>query len=334
MINAYLCVKMEITVIIPVRNRAELLPRTLESIAAQTRRPDRLIIVDNGSTDDTPVKARTFMTTHPEMRVDIISEPVPGAARARNAALRLVDTSPGNYVMHFDSDDIMLPHHIERVAKALENRPDTDLLYFDVTMRDTDGWTQLKTCDGDAPLVRNHIFHSVLSTARFVATADLINRVGYWDENLTQWDDYELGVRLAIEATHPMKLTGEPTIIILVHEDSLTGSSYSSNAPALIKALDTMRRTLAAAERKQDLRYLHGRRAIVAALFAREGDHDDARPLLADALKAVPTAKDALKLRLIYTVVRLFGRGGGTLGAMLLAPPRPRHATRLRKERK
>lgn len=334
MINAYLCVKMEITVIIPVRNRAELLPRTLESIAAQTRRPDRLIIVDNGSTDDTPVKAWTFMTTHPEMRVDIISEPVPGAARARNAALRLVDTSPGNYVMHFDSDDIMLPHHIERVAKALENRPDTDLLYFDVTMRDTDGWTQLKTCDGDAPLVRNHIFHSVLSTSRYAASADLLRRAGGWDESLPRWNDYEFGLRIAVTAEHPVKLTGEPAVVILTHEDSITGSSYSADAPVLVKALDTMRRTLAAAERKQDLRYLHGRRAIVAALFAREGDHDDARPLLADALKAVPTAKDALKLRLIYTVVRLFGRGGGTLGAMLLAPPRPRHATRLRKERK
>ncbi|MDE6588466.1 MAG: glycosyltransferase [Paramuribaculum sp.] len=324
---------MEITVIIPVRDRARLLPRTLESIAAQTRRPDRLIIVDNGSTDDTPVKAREFMTAHPEMRIDIISEPEPGAARARNAALRLVGTEPESYVMHFDSDDIMLPQHIERVVKALENRPDTDLLYFDVTMRDSDGWTQPKTCDGDAPLVRNHIFHCVLSTTRYAASADLLRRAGWWNESLPRWNDYELGLRIALAAEHPTKLTGEPMVVILTHDDSITGTSYSADAPVLIEALDTMRRALAEAGRKQDLRYLHARRAIVAALFAREGDRDNSRALLADALRAVPTVKDALKLRLIYTTVRLLGRGGGTLGAMLLAPPKPRHATRLRKER-
>lgn len=323
---------MEITVIIAVRNRETLLPLTLGSIAAQTRLPDHLIIVDNASTDNTAAVASEWARAHGSIDTTVISESIPGAAAARNAGLRAATGGDGSYVMFFDSDDLMHPGHLERVAKALAERPDTDLLYFDIAIRDSDGWTQVKSVPGDAPLIRSHIFHACISTQRYVARKSLIERAGGWDETLPRWNDYELGLRLAVEARSPRKLTGEPTVTVISHPDSITGTSYSKDSTAIRRALDAMRRTLAAAGLTQDLRYLRGRRAIVAALFAREGAADPASALLSDATEGAPR-RDRAALRLIYMVTLLAGRGGAAAAAWLLAPPRPRRETRLTRNR-
>ena len=132
-----------ITVVLPVRDRADLLPRTLRSIQHQTLRPLRVVIADNGSTDAAPrIIAEWKERVAPEgISVKIVSEPRPGAARARNAALAMVDTP---FTLHFDSDDEMLPDHLAQVDAWLRQHPDTDLLRWDVSILDDDGWTTLK----------------------------------------------------------------------------------------------------------------------------------------------------------------------------------------------
>ncbi|MDE7388508.1 MAG: glycosyltransferase family 2 protein, partial [Muribaculaceae bacterium] len=103
-----------ITVVIPVRNRARLVEATLASVAAQSMAPARIVLVDNGSTDGTEEVLRRWA----DKRTDtiVVSEPIPGAAAARNRGLREVE-SP--YVMFFDSDDIMPTRHIEEVSRGL-----------------------------------------------------------------------------------------------------------------------------------------------------------------------------------------------------------------------
>lgn len=315
---------MDITVIIAVRNRAALLPRTLDSVAAQTRLPDRLVIVNNGSTDSTPEVIADWVKAHPGLAVTTAVELKPGASAARNAGLALAPEDEDSYVMFFDSDDIMLPHHIERVSAALERAADTDLLFFDIAIRDADGWTTVKSTAGDAPLVREHIFHATLSTQRYAARASLMHSVGGWNEELPRWNDYELGLRLAVAASHPLKLTGEPAVVVLPQEDSITGNGYAGDAAVLNRALDTMRRTLASAERRQDLRYLHARRAILAALLAREGARQDARRTLDEALASAASGRDAMAMRLVWLIVRLAGRGGAAAASWLLAPRTPK----------
>ena len=78
-----------ITVVLPVRDRADLLPRTLRSIQHQTLRPLRVVIADNGSTDAAPrIIAEWKERVAPEgISVKIVSEPRPGAARAHTDVL-------------------------------------------------------------------------------------------------------------------------------------------------------------------------------------------------------------------------------------------------------
>ena len=103
-----------ISLVIPVRNRASIVGRTLDSVAAQTRLPDQIVLVDNGSTDGTLEVLRRW--ANGRSNVQVVTEPRPGAAEARNCGLRAVTEE---YVMFFDSDDTMPPRHVEEICSEL-----------------------------------------------------------------------------------------------------------------------------------------------------------------------------------------------------------------------
>ncbi|MDE5837351.1 MAG: glycosyltransferase family 2 protein, partial [Paramuribaculum sp.] len=131
-----------ITIVLPVRNRAELLPRTLRSIAAQSLRPLKVIAVDNGSTDSTAeILSKWAQEVAPSgIDVTVLSEEKPGASAARNRGLAEVTTP---YVMFFDSDDEMLQGHLERLIVGIKNHPHTELF----------GWSTLS----ELPNGRKHL---------------------------------------------------------------------------------------------------------------------------------------------------------------------------------
>ena len=81
--------KPTISIIIPVYNRASLVIRTLDSIAAQTLQPDRIIVVDNNSSDGSYDAVKRWMDAYSgTARCTLLTERKPGAAAARNKGLR------------------------------------------------------------------------------------------------------------------------------------------------------------------------------------------------------------------------------------------------------
>ena len=103
---------MDITIIVPVYNRAHLVGATLDSIAAQTLRPIHLVLVDNNSQDNTLKVLLDFKKRHQsdDFKVTVLQETRRGAAAARNCGLQEATTE---WVMFFDSDDIMAPDLLE-----------------------------------------------------------------------------------------------------------------------------------------------------------------------------------------------------------------------------
>lgn len=98
------------SVVIPFFNEEAFLGATLASIAAQTLAPDRIILVDNGSTDASRSLAEGFLRAHPKLSAVIVSEPHPGKASALKAGLALADT---NFVATCDADTIYPPAYLE-----------------------------------------------------------------------------------------------------------------------------------------------------------------------------------------------------------------------------
>lgn len=306
-----------ITIVVPVRNRAGIVTHTLDSIAAQSYRPLRLVVVDNASTDSTLEVIGGWASAHaaPDFDVTVVSEHKSGASAARNRGLKEVATG---YVMFFDSDDTMEYDHLERIVEVLKRRPDVDMVHWSIAYRTPDGWTSVKDSSAPDDLLSEHLLHATLSTARYVVRTSLIRSVGGWNEELSTWDDYELGVRLLAATPVVLHLPGSPRVHALQWDESQTGPTFGSRAGAQLKALEAIESEMDSAPRHNLI--LASRKAVLAAMYCREGHGEMAGRMLGYALEGKNMVA-RMKLRLIYFVQRMAGRGASSLAAMLFPVP-------------
>jgi glycosyltransferase involved in cell wall biosynthesis len=120
-----------VSVIIPTYNRARFIGHALESVLRQVQRGDEIIVVDDGSTDDTP-----RILAHFGDRVVVIRSDQGGAGRARNLGLERA----GNELVAFlDSDDEWLPHKLALQRSFMANRPDILYCFTNFQVADTRG---------------------------------------------------------------------------------------------------------------------------------------------------------------------------------------------------
>ena len=230
-----------VTIVIPVRDRATIVGRTLDSVAAQTARPLRVVLVDNGSSDSTLAVLEKWRTANlsDDFDIKVISEPRPGAAVARNAGLELVATE---WTMYFDSDDVMAPGHVRQALDFVRIHPDADIVGWDVLMHLTGEKKVKKFTTADA--YYNCVMHGTMGTQRYMCRTELLRKAGGWNNSLSTWDDIELGVRMLNLSPRIRKRSGVPTVDIYASADSITGSSFTSRLGHEIRAIEEIRRNL------------------------------------------------------------------------------------------
>lgn len=114
-----------VSTIIPVHNRSALLREAVASVLAQDHRPIEIVIVDDGSSDDTGAVADGLAVAHPAI-IRVIHQPNggPGAARQRG-----LDHSRGEFVQYLDSDDLLLPGKFSAQVEALNRDPEARIAY-------------------------------------------------------------------------------------------------------------------------------------------------------------------------------------------------------------
>lgn len=277
-----------ITVVIPVYNRAAIVGRTLRSLEQQSVQPERILLVDNNSTDSTMEVLQAWAADKPH--VEVLQELRPGAAEARNCGLARVQTP---YVLFFDSDDEMPRRHIEEVSEGLRRLGLPPLAAFDMELHQLNGRVAAKPFRKGDPL-RQQIFHSLLSTQRCVIATELMRRAGGWPENCPVWNDYLLGIKLlTLHSTVAYIAITEP-VRVYAQAESITGLDYSSRAAKLDAAMARGVQLLREAGCERGVRYLRWRRAIICGFYQREGRPDLVPPLpLPDRLIAWLTAHGA-----------------------------------------
>ncbi len=113
----------EISVILPTFNRAGLLEQAIESVIAQTFTDWELVVVDDGSVDETFAIVDRYLRQHGNIRY--MKHRNRKAPLSRNAGIQ---AAFGRYVTFLDSDDYYRPEHLESRYRLLESRPDVDLL--------------------------------------------------------------------------------------------------------------------------------------------------------------------------------------------------------------
>jgi len=192
-----------VSTIIPVYNRGEMLREAVASVLAQTHRPIEVVIVDDGSTDDTPLVIAELEAAHPDIIRGVRRENAgPGAARETGRQL-----AKGELIQYLDSDDLLLPGKFERQIGALRQHPDCGIAYG-MTHHSGVGQSLRPVPFKRTGEVFEHLFPALLlsrwwSTSTPLYRREVTDGVGPWLalSNEEDWE-YEsraarLGVRLA-----------------------------------------------------------------------------------------------------------------------------------------
>lgn len=212
-----------VDVIIPTRNRERYLPECLDSVARQTLQPDRVFVVDDGSTDGSVALLQRLARDWDRLVVI----PTPGSrgvSAARNVALQ---RSTADLIALIDSDDSWAPDKLERqVALFTADRPQLGLVYSGFRRVGSDG--QLLELPEIIPDKRGWIFDDLLegfhpiAPTTMVMRRDLLVQIGGFDETLIQAEDRDISLKLA--RISEFDCISEPLANYRVH----TGSMYET----------------------------------------------------------------------------------------------------------
>ena len=178
-----------VSVVMPVRNRAHIVGRAIESVLGQTHTRWELIIVDDGSTDDTAAVASEFAAR--DARISLITQPPGGVCAARNAGLA---AAAAGYVAFLDSDNEWLPDFI---AQSLPAFADTAIVatHSAAELVDDDGHHAFLAMGGDREDLL--IGGNFIDLNTLIARRSAVTAIGGFDENLKRWVDYDLVIRLS-----------------------------------------------------------------------------------------------------------------------------------------
>ena len=244
-----------VSVILPTYNRANYIKDAIESVLNQTYRNIELIIIDDGSTDNTQAVIEPYLKDN---RIRYIRRENSGAAAARNKGLAL---KTGKYVAFIDSDDIWEKDKLEIQLAVMNSIPDAAIVFSDFSAKRQDGliekshirtyFTVLDTYKLSYDDVFSHrntlkngekvywgniyntmIFGNIILTSTTLFRQDVFNTEGIFDTNYTTLEDYDLFLRLTKRFT--AAFIDKPLICYRYSEKQLSGDLFLANSALIL----------------------------------------------------------------------------------------------------
>jgi glycosyltransferase involved in cell wall biosynthesis len=218
-----------ISVIIPTHNRKPLLRRALQSVFAQTRPAEEVIVVDDGSGDGT---AQMIAGEFPEVRYFFQSNQ--GVSKARNLGIQ---QARGNWLALLDSDDQWLPEKLQTQMEYLHRHPGYRLCHTEEIWirrgKRVNAMNKHQKFGG-------YIFDKclplcVISPSSVMIERGVLDEVGLFDESLPACEDYDLWLRIC--SRYPVLFVEEPLIVKHGGHDDQLSRRYWGMDRFRIKAL-------------------------------------------------------------------------------------------------
>jgi glycosyltransferase involved in cell wall biosynthesis len=268
-----------VSVVMPAFNSSAYIAKAIESVLEQSYRNFELIIVDDGSTDNT----QQIVSGYQDNRIKYFYKENAGASSARNLA---VQKSRGTFVVILDSDDMMAPDFILRHITEFENHPDTDLVYCDDHLIDEDDQPIRVIVRPEytrRELLIRDLFRCGFPVVPFrtCIKREVFDTIGFYDENLRVAEDYDMMRRLlkADKKVHHLK---DSLYLRRIGQGSLSRNPDIRNAESHFEVMRRFAETFAPEELFPDIewekiapemRQLHGKLRIAETYMAIAADY-------------------------------------------------------------
>lgn len=210
--------KVKISIIIPTYNRSELLVRAVESVLSQAFEDFELIIVDDGSTDNTREMVQKLVKKDSRIKY-IYQENSGGAAKPKNVGIK---SSQGDYIAILDSDDEWLPQKLEKQLDVFE-KSDNPNLSFVTCNALVIGEKKIEKYNITKPknpqreiLMRDYLG----SGSGMIYKREVFDAVGGFDESLKSGQDWEMRIRLLEK--YDFEIVDDYLIKYYLHEDNIS----------------------------------------------------------------------------------------------------------------
>ncbi|MCU0694119.1 MAG: glycosyltransferase [Polyangiaceae bacterium] len=283
-----------VSVVVPAYNAAWCVGKAIDSVLAQTYRDFEIIVVNDGSTDDTLAVLRGYGDA-----IRIVDQRNGGMSNARNAGIR---AARGQFLAFLDSDDWWLPNKLGLQVQLLRSRPDLGFCSCTARVEDMNGrllnlW-QCPSWDGS---FLAHLFGSGAdvpgSCSAVVARRALVTQVGAFDETLRGAEDPDLWIRLA--AVSGYACLPEPMVVVLRRAGSVSRNLEAmrdSTLSMLRKNRPLLPAKLQGAYWRRCVASVHG---DYAKWRYREGQRGAAMLELCHLFRLAPVARGRLGLGLL-----------------------------------
>lgn len=186
------------SVIIPVYNGEEVIRKALESVQNQTFRDYEIIVINDGSTDQTAQVVSDFFETNKDLEQKFINcNDNNGVAHARNIGVKV---SRSEYISFLDADDIWYQQKLERAYQVLKEKKGIDLICHSAYIK-KEGKTigKLEIFKGNVNFYEHLLFHSnCICTSTTVIRKESMKKVGLFSEELYAGEDYDYWLRMAM----------------------------------------------------------------------------------------------------------------------------------------
>lgn len=225
-----------VDVVIPVYNGAPYIERALRSVLAQDLPPSQIIVIDDGSTDDTAGIVQAVQSSVP---IRYTYQPNRGLSSARNAGIRL---SKSSYVAFLDADDEWYPHKLSSQLALFRDSVLENLGAVYCRYDVIDEESRLRTDQfivEPGPANRGYLFDKIIGANRITGSGSGIlvrracfERVGSFDESLTASEDWDMWLRLAEH--YQFDFVPEKLVKIRVHSQNMQRDSIRMYHNSLI----------------------------------------------------------------------------------------------------
>lgn len=193
-----------IDVVIPAYNAGAFITQTLQSVLLQDAPIHSVIVVNDGSSDDTQSQVRAFQEQHPQLKIVLIDQMNAGLSAARNAGIR---HSQANYIALLDADDLWHPTKLSSQIALFDKsqNPQLGVVYCAYELINTAGnLLPSKEQALIAPKLRGHVYKSLLrgnfisgSGSSVLIARAVFDQVGLFDEQLRACEDWDMWLRIA-----------------------------------------------------------------------------------------------------------------------------------------